>query len=310
MVLNTLQYPATVGSTIDCLVYYSAGQDFDVAAPNTVSQVPFVPQCGDFMSDVFPQSGDKLNTKVAGVIGNDSSTISMVEEFSIGEKFRSLKQLLARYSRVYSSVAAFDTTVAFRVYPWAAALVRTGTPLQKGAMIGDMYSYLAPGFALARGGMKMSINTANSVMSAVDFSRGVFDLMEASGTPFTFQLGGATLPNSFANGSASTSNLYVYPGATLATGTTNTANPALFVQSTNGIDVSMPQYTNNPSRVIPYDVVPQVLSGIYDYAIAPRTALQWDSMSTVTGKKMYRSMGEDGQLGYFIGFPPSIITVT
>lgn len=299
-VLNLLQAPATVGASVDTLVYYCAAEDFDVALPNSVAYQPYT-----------PQSGDKPNTKAIGIIGNDTSTIPMVEEFSIGERFTSVKQMISRYSRIYFTSVTADTCVGMRMYPWAVGMV-TGSPaITTGAMMGDMYSYFAPGFALARGGMRYAINTANSVWSQVDFSRNVFDLMEAGGSPYTVQYAGTTLATGFANGSAAISNLWVKPAANLSTGTINTANPAIFVQSTNGVEVLIPQFSNNPSRLIVYDVGPNQTSANYPFYAVPRTALCWQEISsTVTNKAVYRAAAEDAQLGYFIGFPASLISIS
>ena len=77
-VLNTLQRPDTVGASIDCLVYYSAAPDFDLAAPNSVFNQAYCPQSGDrpYLTDfddsdvqcndhstLEPQSDDKPNIK-------------------------------------------------------------------------------------------------------------------------------------------------------------------------------------------------------------------------------------------------------
>lgn len=299
-VLNTLQVPATCSATIDVLVYYAAASDYDVAVPNNPSLMPYT-----------PQSGDKPNTKSVGVIGNDSSTIPLVEEYSIGEKFNSLKQLISRYSRIYFNSATIDTTVAFRMYPWSTGVFRGGLiSTSNGAILGDMYSFISSGYALARGGMRYSINSSNSVFTQMDFSRQAFDLMEA-GANAPLQLAGTTLATGFTSGSAYVSNLWVKPAASAASGTLTTANPAIFVQSTNGIDVTLPQYTNNPSRLIVIDSDATKISANYPYDLVPFMALQYsESSSTVTNKAIYRAAAEDAQLGYFVGFPPLLVQVT
>lgn len=299
LILNSLQQPTTVASTIDVLVYYAAADDFDVAMFNSSARVPY-----------SPQSGDKPNTKVAGVIGNDTSTIAMTEEFSIGEKFCSIKQLISRYSRVFFGTNSISAAVAFRMYPWAVGFF-TGTPaLAMGAMMGDTYSFFASGYALARGGMRYTINCSGSVMSACDYSRAVFDLMEGAGTPYTLITSGATLPNNLSDGSSATNSTWVYPTGVASVGSQNTANTAVFVASVNGIEVYLPQYTNNPSRLIPIDSQPAKISTNYSYQTVPFSALQWDSTATVTYKKIYRCAAEDAQLGYFIGFPALLFSVS
>nr|QJI52084.1 MAG: hypothetical protein 2 [Dicistroviridae sp.] len=299
-VLNTLQAPPTCATAIQVLVYYAAAEDFDLAVVNNRSLTPY-----------SPQSGDKPNTKAVGVIGNDSSTIPMVEEYSVGEKFTSLKQLISRYSRMYFNSATMDTTVAFRMYPWSTGVFRGGLiSTATGAAMGDFYSFISAGFALARGGMRYSINSSNSVFTQIDFSRQAFDLMEA-GSSSTLQLAGTTLATGFANGSAAVSNLWVKPGVSGATGTLTTANPAIFVQSPNGVDVLLPQYTNNPSRLIVLDSDGTKISTNYSYDLVPFMALQYSqNSSTITNKAIYRAAAEDAQLGYFIGFGPLLVQVT
>jgi len=299
-VLNTLQAPPTCSVSIQALVYYAAAEDFELAVVNNPTLTPY-----------SPQSGDKPNTKSVGVIGNDTSTIPMVEEFSIGEKFTSVKQLISRYSRVYFNNATMDTTVAFRMYPWSTGVYKGGpVTTTSGAMLGDMYSFISAGYALARGGMRFSINTSNSVYTQIDFSRQAFDLMEA-GSSSLLQLAGTTLGTGFANGSAAISNLWVKPGVSGATGTMTTANPAIFVQSPNGVDVLLPQYTNNPSRLIVWDNDASKVSTNYSYDLVPFMALQYSqNSSTITNKAIYRAAAEDAQLGYFIGFGPLLVQVT
>lgn len=300
MVLNTLQAPPTCSTSTQVLVYYAAAEDFELAVVNNPSLTPY-----------SPQSGDKPNTKAVGVIGNDTSTIPMVEEFSIGEKFSSLKQLISRYSRIYFNSATVDTTVAFRMYPWSTGVFRGGLiSTSTGAMMGDMYSFISTGYALARGGMRYSINSSNSVFTQIDFSRQAFDLMEA-GSSSLLQLAGTTLATGFPNGSAAISNLWVKPGVSGATGTLTTANPAIFVQSPNGVDVLLPQYTNNPSRLIVIDNDGSKVSTNYPYDLVPFMALQYSqNSSTITNKAIYRAAAEDAQLGYFIGFGPLLVQVT
>lgn len=298
-VLNTLQVPASCDSSMNFLVYYAAGEDFELSVPNNPSLMPYA-----------PQTGDKPNTKVAGVIGNDTSTIPLVEEFSIGEKFNSLKQLISRYSRVYFNSATMDTTVAFRMFPFSSGVV-TGFPaVTSGAILGDMYSFLSVGFALSRGGMRYSINSSNSLYTQIDFSRQAFDLMEAAASA-PLQLAGTTLGTGFTSGSAYISNLWVKPAASAATGTLTTANPAIFVQSTNGIDVLLPQFTANPSRFVAIDAAAAKISTNYTVNNVPYLALQYSqNSSTVTNKAIYRAAAEDAQLGYFIGFPPLLVQIT
>lgn len=300
-VLNTLQAPNTVNSSIDVLVYYAGAEDYEVAISNNPSLTPYT-----------PQSGDKPNTKAVGVIGNDTSTIPMIEEYSIGEKFTSVKQLISRYSRCYFDRATMDTCVGFRMYPWGVGYLRTATTLlTNGCVIGDMYSFIAAGYGLARGGMRISINISNSVFSQVDYSRQIFDLMEA-GASCTMQYAGATLAGGFTNSSANISNIWTKPGVASATGTMTTANPAIFVQSPNGIEVLLPQFTNNPSRLNVCDVDSTTkVSSNYLYNLVSYMALQWqENSSTVTNKSIYRAAAEDAQLGYFIGFPAIVVQVT
>lgn len=299
-VLNTLQAPPTCSTAITVLVYYAAAEDYEVAIVNNRSLTPY-----------SPQSGDKPNTKAVGVIGNDTSTIPMVEEYSIGEKFTSVKQLISRYSRLYFNSATMDTTVAFRMYPWSTGVFRGGLiSTSTGAIMGDFYSFISTGYALARGGMRYSINSSNSVFTQIDFSRQTFDLMEA-GSSSLLQMAGTTLGTAFTNGSASVSNLWVKPGVNGATGTLTTANPAIFVQSPNGVDVLLPQYTNNPSRLIVLDNDGTKISTNYAYDMVPYMALQYsENSSTITNKAIYRAAAEDAQLGYFIGFGPLLVQVT
>jgi hypothetical protein len=299
IVLNTLQFPDTVASTIKVLVYTYAGADYDVAYPsNAYLTVPYT-----------PQGGDKENTKTLGVIGNESAHVEMIEEYTTGEKFTSIKQLIMRYSRLYfnANLTNINSCIAFRIYPWCVGFATgsnaaaTFDSFQYG---GDWYSYFAAGYALARGGMKYNINWNGSTGVYVDYSYEDFQGIESTSFVSTST---AVLPNSYGATSGGTSSTWVKPSAPYYSATT--ANPALFVQSTNGVEVQIPPYAMNPSRLIPMTSTFNDYPALYDEQHVSFGCLSVDATSTHTYKKFYRAASDDHQLGYFIGFPAVLYNV-
>jgi hypothetical protein len=301
LVLNTLQYPATVGSTIDVLCYYYAGEDYEVAYPSNTGQSSW-----STLIPYTPQSGDKVNTKSAGIIGNDNPNVPMVEQYTVGEKFTSLKQLILRYSRMYvnsNSTSTFDGCIAFRMYPWHIGIYNgLSTGIDYFSTGGDMYSFVAAGFALARGGMRFIVNTSGSVTAQLDYSYADFFNMDAGGK--SIETSTATLPNSLKLTSGSSSSTFIPYNTTSDNATYQTANPSAFISYSNGPEVLIPHFGMNPSHIIPYNASHSfVVSTTYSETTVPFGALSFDCLNTHSYKKLYRSAGDDHQLGYFIGFP-------
>jgi hypothetical protein len=300
-VLNTLQAPDTVAQSVKVLMYSYAGSDFDVAYPaNRLACIPYT-----------PQSGDKENTKELGAIGNQATHVDMMEEYTIGEKFTSVKQLIMRYSRLYfneNAVSTIDNCAALRIYPHAIGYFTgdVSSAVSYFAYGGDMYSYIAAGYALARGGMKYNFNFSGSTGVYVDYSFRDYPFLASSGWVLAST---AAVPNSFTGTSGATSSKFVMPAG--STGSAFTANPALFVQSTNGVEVQVPPYAQNPSRLIPitWNSNASTPAGYTEQHVS-HGCLSIDCTSVATYKKIYRAATDDHQLGYFIGFPPVLTEVS
>jgi hypothetical protein len=164
--VNGIDCPATVASTIDCLVYFNAGEDFELAKP-----VP---------ADTFvvAEMGDQECTREmeVGVIGGypvNSPSIAFVQS-CMGEAFVSLKQLLvsSRPVRMITPWASlFAGYHSINLWPWG-----TGFPAPNGVadevftlptMGGDYLSELSSGYAFYRGGIRLSSPQHTSSYGAV-----------------------------------------------------------------------------------------------------------------------------------------------
>jgi len=303
-VLNTLQAPASVASNVDVLCYYAAGDDFELSFPQANRSQPYTPQSGD------SQDIGKPNTKVAGVIGNDPASIPMVEQYTVGEKFTSLKQLINKYSRVYFGNTSFDAAVAVLLWPWTIGFINgnEGGDISQGQMLGDTYSYLAAGFALARGGMKYAYQPGGNANVTADYSQTAFEDLQTF-NPGTVYPSTSSVPASTQYGGISTQNKFVFFHNGTTTYTPTTASVANFSNSQFGCEVLIPASGMNPSRfIIPncYASWTNILA-TYPEQVVPHGALVFDCLGTSSTRKMFRAAAEDGQLGYFIGFPAAAL---
>jgi hypothetical protein len=103
--LNALRAPPTVAQSIDCLVYVSAGEDFELAVPNLNPALNIWTEAAYVVPPTYSgraQAGEPLFTTP------QKQTVD-IEASSSGEGFRSLRQFLKRYTRDLSNVATGTT---------------------------------------------------------------------------------------------------------------------------------------------------------------------------------------------------------
>lgn len=158
MVLNQLRNPDTVSNSVDMLVSYTAGDDFEFAMPcaphygrDLLNSIPWgLP----VIEDMAAQSS---TTIVAAGIGDTAEkTRDLISSGKCtGETVNSVKQLVNRYSFSNSTIS---THVNPEVFPWYISVYRvdvpTGTVHVPSPSV-DAYSYFANMYLFSRGSMRL-----------------------------------------------------------------------------------------------------------------------------------------------------------
>jgi hypothetical protein len=292
VVLNNLRAPETVSQTIEILEYYTAGDDFEFAAPSTASYssttgaVPFVPQSSE--ADVLVKCG----IADGQVKRYDLSSAARC----VGESILSVKQLLNRISQNYTSFGLSGVNTLI-LYPWYAGGssidVSTGA-LTVGSVLGDAFSLLAPMFVFFRGGARFTIVTDSTIHVGGFNVPGMMDALSSTDCIST-----AILPQGLWLG---TTNPFSTSGMGPFT-------PVVSSDLAAGIGhFSVPYYSNMP--VAPVKLFDGEHNTVYQNAPAiPRSVVGFAMPSGLSGEEsIYRAMNDDLHLSYFISAPPLLFT--
>jgi len=297
-VMNELKNPTSVSSTVECLVYASACEDFELTAPQPYKMMPVVPQGGDRL---LPQGGDEdLDPHTLSVdkpIGNaiiQKETLAQAR-FCVGDGFTSVKQLINRYSRLRFVSGVTPNTAYWAIYAFGlgAATSADVPTLTSGDYFGDTVSLIYSGYLLSRGGMRYLIsNEASS------------DLRLAATTYYSL-LGGAqfTTSTGIAGANSLALNNTQTPGNFVST-----QSVAKFPKVGEGVELEVPMYSDAPARPNFYFASSGTSPFSYDAAGVSRTYLECQFDSAPGSIQIYRSASDDAQLGYFIGFPPMLVS--
>lgn len=288
-VLNPLKYPDTAADAIELLVYETYAEDFELAVPaayiNAGEPVPVVMQSGDWQR--------KENALDASFSNHEPLAESTLEaSMCIGEKFLSIRQLLARFSIAYCNGAPNASGGIW--WPWnIGALYQTGAGVMtsiSGPFGGDMLNLLAPMYFYYKGGIRVGLKT--NVSSSMQFSN------PADITPggSVLRTPVATLTN--AGATAWYGNNTSYFGSVSSVHTD--ADVGLLV-------AELPYYARTPfskvERPLGGNVVPNTFS-------IPVSALAYTVNGTALSSVTYlRAVAEDFQLSYFLCSPNEFISV-
>lgn len=180
MVLNELRAPTTVAQTIDVLVYFSFCGDYELAIPGVglpstsggdppLTTLPFVPQYSP---------PEKLVDDVIG--GYVCPSFDMgPSRTCIGETFTSIKQLLNKYTTLWTRAPVSTLNGFVCIYPYTMSVciaIDTTGDISVPAMYGDALSNFACGYAFMRGGVRLAVSQAVNTnpslygMSFMDYS--------------------------------------------------------------------------------------------------------------------------------------------
>lgn len=147
-VMNALKGPATVADQVQLLWFLSCDRDFEL-------QVPAV---GPAMVPITLESGrGKTATRVT--LPEEESMVLEPSLRCVGEKFSSIKQLLARNSPLYEFLRTSNSSSSFTIFPHMNSVIglnATGVPTWYGGMGGDPYNLYSTFYAFYRGGMRIS----------------------------------------------------------------------------------------------------------------------------------------------------------
>lgn len=299
-VLNELECPETCSSTVDFLVYVTAGDDFEFQAPGgTTAAFPenvFSPQMGDIVAP------DHSSNVVQDVVGDQKIPLNSLDCAAecFGESFSSIKQLINRYTPLRSSskivsASTGDAAGLVTMYPFA---MKVGTNDSSGNLItptffGDALSTFASGYAFYRGSVRISLYNKDIpnavVLTYLKISR------DASGGYLTLN---DTLPPGFFSASTmaltggSNYNVTAFQLHNSHTGVVEVKVPYYNVVHMTPIDaggygLSAPAYSVNPSN--------------------PDASLSFQIPASTSPTQIFRSASDEFQFGYFIGFAPILI---
>lgn len=280
-VLNELRHTESVSSSIAVQVWCSAAPDFELAVPRAVLQrVP-----------VVPQMDNSVDAKTKGVeTGIGSSTIATRDNANaancVGEAVVSIKQLLTRQMPFYTGETV---TTGLTLFPHCVEtyyLKDSAVGCDNPGLGGDPMSYFGVGYALMRGSVNISVETNEP----------------------DFRVLGYLSPERFTGSNLSTSS-GAFPTITTNVTTAATADVAM-----------LPYYANTPNAENKFNVRVPFYSGCRSMMVNfgtynTHSQLPDSSRSTLrlaSGTKNFnannvvvrRSVADDFQFGYFVGFPP------
>lgn len=276
VVLNELRFPESCANQINMLVFVSAADDFEFAAPlNSGNNIPPL---------MIGNADDLVPERVIGGNNNVARTL-LPAEIAMGETITSVKQLLHRASMfgINGSIATTNTSIA----PWFFG----GSTTSAGTIPVD-----------GPGGDLMS-----SIGLMYCFFRGSVVLTQIGGS---WSTGG--IPAYLSNSPGS----YIYSTSAFPASISgwNWGTPGGQIQAWGGVisaavagtlaQWTVPYYNTTRMSLLDFTLHNTQL-GSADASV-PTVALATDANSVT---RFARSAGDDFQLSYFIGCPPLLISL-
>jgi len=157
-VLNQLKAPETVSSSVDLLVYFCAGDDFEVQGVST-SKIP------PPLYINATAHGDMIVSETIGAQPTKSLTV-LPSAVGIGEHFTSVKQLIQRFNLLHQkTVTTHGSGYQINPYQWSFVAFAPSTAVtQSPTLGGDIMSYIAGCYGTYRGSMRVSASTASATV--------------------------------------------------------------------------------------------------------------------------------------------------
>lgn len=293
-VLNELRAPETCSSTVDFLVYISAGDDFELAVPNQfggTAKPPFYPQCGIVaQSGIAPDIDQKLVDEPIGGYQIPSFDLEPCRT-CIGECFTSVKQLLSRYTPLQTLVTVVGGSAnLFGMYPYASQICSMdgGGELLAPEYNSDAICHFSGGYAFFRGGVRIAARSKSFV-----------DQTPIAMLNTDSQLGGPLFVSGDSFGPAA--NHLADPREDQAA--SNPEACQIFDAGIGAMEVRVPYYcqTHMSSVGLAPGVRPE---GQSDPNAMLFIGIDDSGASSPYPYRLYRSASDEYQLAYFLGFPP------
>jgi len=294
-VLNELRAPETAAQSVQLLIHFSGGEDFELAVPgyrsSTANFPPFSPEM--FSETAMGGTEIKLVDEVIGGSSQPPITVGPAEH-CVGESFSSIRQLLLRYNQIWAKVKPTGTNARY-IWPWFTSVTKLDTTgIISSNNGGDVFSFLSPMYAFYRGGVRVQIEGQGQTQnwSAT---------LDPSGSDGGLAVTGAS---TISNGGSGAVAWNSFPKTTAPNGT-------VLIQSDRGmLAATAPYYCRTPVSLnysSTTGLIPNI-AGVTEISqargvITARGPTSWDGTSS------YRSIAEDFQFQYFVGCPPLVVAV-
>lgn len=292
-VINPLVLASAAGTNISIMMFVNAGDDYDVAVPyRDVNRMPYA---GESDNSALPM--------VAKVIGSgmDLPTTPDANMMTIGDPFTSVKQLLTMSTRTIfptgvSNSGFLSGDLSANAYMYTSgSLVATTAGL---GFLGDWLSVLSCGFAFQRGSTRIIASPGNN--TAI-ISKAY--LLAITSTPALAKTTIGPAPN-LPLINAGLTGAAINPLAS--------TNMIALRNGTGNVDVRIPNYRMTPFGPAKYYGPSELwyMPTGSSTANSSQPCLATLINSSAAIAEIYRSAGDDFTLGYFVGFPPILITST
>ncbi len=279
-VLNELRAPETVSATINVLMFWSAGPDFEFAAPinNTTNVYP----------PLMVGNSDPLPTEVIGGEYIPPPTLQYSQR-SVGEYITSVKQLTNRNCAF--SVTNSPTWTGLTICPWFFGLASTTSGTVVGTSPGgDCISYIGLMYGMFRGSMNVTVHSTTFVAS-----NAVRAYLQAPVTAFI----------------GSNPNSGLQPGLTNVAWTTpgsrDQFQSGIFLLNgqQNVATATVPYYNQTRASLVCFSIT-NAMSDV-DSSV-PNIGITFDTAGSANAAA-YRSTADDFQFSYFLGCPPILYSL-
>jgi hypothetical protein len=295
-ILNDLMAPETCPQTIDILVFLKAGPDFEYQVPGQPGGVGYP---GYFSS----QSSSQDTIVSTGIAESAIQHVDMMHSsLSIGEHFVSIKQLLNRFSQLFS-FDGFTTQASLGVYPFGYSSVSMNTSTGALSSIGfggDIASLLVPMYAFQRGSARVALSVSNNTSSIM-----------ATLMPGSYHAHGQLTKNYFSPS--------MYPGGVgmgpvapgnFVTGAALLAPAYSTAIADDGPSIcyaQVPYQSRFPISLIPVSDGNVNTTNVYQNDFFPTQTVAFTigtEAVSVSTSSLFRNFGDDFQLSFFVCAPP------
>jgi len=290
IVLNELRAPDTCSADIDMLMYVRGGPDFEFACPRVNSVHPYSPQMD---SSSLAQAISK--PIASSSVGPDDCSQSCE---SVGERWASLKQFLSRSQAVYNVGVKNTSSYGLNPYVMHIPSIKTDGTVTQGDVTNGAYDIFGFMYLYQRGSQNIAVqqNTlVNANSSGLILALSVDDVFNV----------GTAITTGF-------DPLGLTGGAYTQTMTDNIFPTGGFVVTNQGLNLTsghVPFYCALKASVVQNTQATDVLNST-DASI-PLARLQVYSDGTnLANARIFRALGDDFQLSYFLGCPPIYVSNT